>query len=74
MDKAAHIQEHDGAKLRNRMAYANAARQLSEINAQAKRIEASRLLPGEVKRERLTELEQRRHAVAQRVGKLTLVD
>ncbi|TCP16915.1 LPD38 domain-containing protein [Simplicispira metamorpha] len=74
MDKAAQIQERDGAKLRNRMAYANAARQLSEINAQAKRIEASRLLPGDVKRERLTELEQRRHAVAQRVGKLTLVD
>lgn len=74
MDKAAQIQERDGAKLRNRMAYANAARQLSEINAQAKRIEASRLLPGEVKRERLTELEQRRHAVAQRVAKQALVD
>ncbi|MDD2711295.1 MAG: hypothetical protein PHU77_00105 [Simplicispira sp.] len=68
MDKAAQIQESEGPKLRNRMAYANATKQLSEINAQAKRIEANRLLPGDVKRERLTELELRRGQVAKRLS------
>lgn len=35
---------------------------------QAKRIEANRLLPGDVKRERLTELELRRGQMAKRLS------
>lgn len=67
-DKAAQIQEREGPKLRNRMAYAHATKELTEINAQAKRIEANRLLSGDVKRERLTELELRRGHIAKRLN------
>ena len=37
---------------------------------QAKRIEANRLLPGDVKRERLTELDLQRGHVAKRLSKM----
>lgn len=67
MDGAAQIKEANIDKLRNRVAYANATKQLSEINAQAKRIEASTKLDGDAKRERLTELELRRGQVAERL-------
>ena len=61
------IKEASGDKIASHRAYANATKQLSEINAQAKRIEANRLLPGAAKRERLTELELRRGQVAERL-------
>ena len=67
VDGAAQIKEANIDKLRSRVAYANATKQLSEINAQAKRIEASTKLDGEAKRERLTELELRRGQVAERL-------
>ena len=67
VDGAAQIKEANIDKLRNRVAYANATKQLSEINAQAKRIEASSTLSGADKRERLTELELRRGQVAERL-------
>lgn len=70
-EKALSIKEGEGDKLRKRMAYANATKQLSEINSQAKRIESNRLMSGEVKRERLTELELRRDKIARRVASLT---
>ena len=56
-----------GDKTASHRAYASATQRLSEINAQAKRIEANRLLPGDAKRERLTELELRRGQVAERL-------
>ena len=46
-------------EVRNRVAYANATKQLSEINAQAKRIVASTKLDGEAKRERFRVAAQR---------------
>lgn len=70
-EKALSIKESAGDKLRKRMAYANATQQLSNINSQAKSIEANRLMPGDVKRARLTELELRRDKIARRVAELT---
>ena len=61
------IKEASGDKIANHRAYASATQRLSEINAQAKRIEASTKLDGETKRERLTELELRRGQVAERL-------
>ena len=61
------IKEASGDKIASHRAYASATQRLSEINAQAKRIEASTKLDGETKRERLTELELRRGQVAERL-------
>ena len=44
---------------------------MAEINAQVKRIEASRVLSGEAKRGRLNELEAARGKIAERVAQLT---
>ena len=71
MEKAADIKEQSGDKLRNRVAYATATKRMAEINAQVKRIEASRVLSGEAKRGRLNELEAARGKIAQRVAQLT---
>ena len=61
------IKEASGDKIASHRVYANTTKQLSEINAQAKRIEASSTLSGADKRERLTELELRRGQVAERL-------
>ena len=67
-EKARSIQATEGSKLKNRVAYVNATKQLSELNQQSKRIEANRLMTSDVKRERLSEIEQRRGAIAKRVN------
>jgi hypothetical protein len=69
-DKAESIKESAGPLLRNRPAYTAATRQLAEINRTAKRIEADQAMAGAAKRARLTQLEQQRHVIAQRVSRL----
>lgn len=69
-DKAQSIKESAGPLLRNRPAYTAATRQLAEINRMAKRIEADQAMAGAAKRARLTQLEQQRHVIAQRVSRL----
>lgn len=68
MDKAREIQEQEAPKLRNRLAIANAKRQIAELGQQAKRIEGNRLLSADQKREQLDAIEARKHQVAQRVA------
>lgn len=65
--KAAELLQSDGDKIRSRASVATATKLLAQLNQQAKRIEADATLSGEEKRQRLTQLEQRRHAIAQRV-------
>ena len=66
-DKAAEIMESDGDKIRSRGSVAAATKLLSQLNAQAKRVQEDREMSGEEKRARLTQLEQRRHEIAKRV-------
>lgn len=68
MDKAREIQQDEAPKLRNRLAIANAKRQIAELGQQAKRIEGNRLLSADQKREQLDAIEARKHQVAQRVA------
>jgi hypothetical protein len=65
--KAAELLESDGDKIRSRASVATDTKMLAQLNQQAKRIEADAKLSGEEKRQKLTQLEQRRHAIAQRV-------
>lgn len=65
--KAAELLQSDGDKIRSRASVATATKLMAQLNQQAKRIEADATLSGEEKRQRLTQLEQRRHAIAQRV-------
>ena len=69
-EKAQSIKESAGPLLRNRPAYTAATRQLAEINRTAKRIEADQAMAGAAKRARLTQLEQQRQVIAQRVSRL----
>lgn len=71
IELARSIQEDEGPKLRNRFAVANAKQQIAEIGQQAKKIEGNRLLSAEAKRERLDELDARKHQIAQRLAGLT---
>jgi hypothetical protein len=71
IELARSIQEEEGLKLRNRMAVANAKQQIAELGQQAKKIEGNRLMSADAKRERLDELEARKHQVAQRLAGLT---
>lgn len=71
VELARSIQEEEGPKLRNRMAINAAKQQMAELGQRAKKIEGDRLMTGEIKRERLTQIEQQRNAIAQRVAKLT---
>lgn len=71
VELARSIQEEEGPKLRNRMAINAAKQQMAELGQRAKKIEGDRLMSGEIKRERLTQIEQQRNAIAQRVAKLT---
>ncbi|SOE35295.1 LPD38 domain-containing protein [Delftia acidovorans] len=71
VEMARSIQEEEGLKLRNRMAINAAKQQMAELGQRAKKIEGDRLMTGEIKRERLTQIEQQRNAIAQRVAKLT---
>jgi len=71
IELARSIQEEEGPKLRNRMAVANAKQQIAELGHQAKKIEGNRLMSADAKRERLDELEARKHQVAQRLAGLT---
>lgn len=71
IELARSIQEEEGPKLRNRFAVANAKQQIAEIGQQAKKIEGNRLLSAEAKRERLDELDARKHQIAQRLAGLT---
>lgn len=71
IELARSIQEEEGPKLRNRMAINAAKQQMAELGQRAKKIEGDRLMTGEIKRERLTQIEQQRNAIAQRVAKLT---
>ncbi len=66
-DKAAEIMESEGDKIRSRSSVAAATKLLSQLNAQAKRIQEDPVMSGEEKRARLTQLEQRRHEIAKRV-------
>ena len=61
------LMEGEGDKIRNRASVATATKLLSQLNAQAKRIQADPNMDGAQKRERLTQLEQRRHEIAKRV-------
>lgn len=71
IELARSIQEEEGPKLRNRMAINAAKQQMAELGQRAKKIEGDRLMTGEIKRERLTQIEQQRNVIAQRVAKLT---
>ncbi|MBJ2142532.1 hypothetical protein JC796_17450 [Delftia acidovorans] len=71
IELARSIQEEEGPKLRNRMAINAAKQQMAELGQRAKKIEGDRLMTGEIKRERLNQIEQQRNAIAQRVAKLT---
>ncbi|WP_447915868.1 LPD38 domain-containing protein [Delftia acidovorans] len=71
IELARSIQEEEGPKLRNRMAINAAKQQMAELGQRAKKIERDRLMTGEIKRERLTQIEQQCNAIAQRVDKLT---
>ncbi|MFC4923584.1 LPD38 domain-containing protein [Delftia deserti] len=71
VELARSIQEEEGPKLRNRMAINAAKQQMAELGQRAKKIEGDRLMSGEIKRERLTQIEQQRNAIAQRVAGLT---
>lgn len=64
---AAAILESDGGKIRSRASVATATKLLAQLNAQAKRIQVDTQLDGSEKRERLTQIEQRRHEIAKRV-------
>ena len=68
LERAREIQHDEAPKLRNRMAVEHAKRQISELGAQAKRIESNRLMPADEKRRRLDELEARKHEAARRVA------
>ena len=72
MDKARDIQETDGDKLRSRMAYTRATEQMAALGQQAKRVEASRTMTGEEKRQRLDEIARQRNAIAKRTSGLTM--
>ena len=71
VELARSIQEEEGPKLRNRMAINAAKQQMAELGQRAKKIDGDRLLSAEAKRERLTEIEQRRNAIAERVAGFT---
>ncbi|WP_232245196.1 LPD38 domain-containing protein [Delftia acidovorans] len=71
IELARSIQEEEGPKLRNRMAINAAKQQMAELGQHAKKIEGDRLMTGEIKHERLTQIEQQRNAIAQRVAQLT---
>lgn len=71
IELARSIQDEEGPKLRNRMAINAAKQQMAELGQRAKKIEGDLLMTGEIKRERLTQIEQQRNAIAQRVAKLT---
>ncbi|MDR0215905.1 MAG: hypothetical protein LBJ15_18180 [Comamonas sp.] len=71
IELARSIQEAEGSKLRNRFAVANAKQQIAELGQQAKKIEGNRLMSADAKRERLDELEARKHQVARRLAGLT---
>lgn len=71
IELARSIQEEEGPKLRNRLAINAAKQQMAELGQRAKKIEGDRLMTGEIKRERLTQIEQQRNAIAQRVAGLT---
>ncbi|TQL87450.1 LPD38 domain-containing protein [Delftia sp. HK171] len=71
IELARSIQEEEGPKLRNRMAINAAKQQMAELGQRAKKIEGDRLMTGEIKRERLSQIEQQRNAIAQRVVGLT---
>jgi len=68
MEKAREIQQDEAPKLRNRLAVAHAKQRVAELGQQAKRIESSRQMPADEKRQRLEEIEARKHQVAQRVA------
>ncbi len=70
IELARSIQEEEGPKLRNRVAINAAKQQTAELGQRAKKIEGDRLMTGEIKRERLTQIEQQRNAIAQCVAKL----
>ena len=66
-DGAADILASDGDKIRSRGAMSTATKLLSQLNQQAKKIEASTAMDASEKRERLQRIEQRRHELARRV-------
>lgn len=73
IELAQSIQEEEGPKLRNRFAVSHARQQIAELGQQAKKIEGNRLMSADAKRERLDELEARKHQVAQRLAGLTAI-
>lgn len=64
---AADIMASDGDKIRSRGAVSTATKLLSQLNQQAKKIEANTAMDATVKREQLQRIEQRRHEIARRV-------
>ena len=67
-ERAAAIQDAHGDKLRAAPRLEHAAKWLSVLNAQARKIEADRGLSGEEKRQRLESIEARRHEAARRAA------
>lgn len=64
---AADIMAGDGDKIRSRGAVSTATKLLSQLNQQAKKIEANTAMDATTKREQLQRIEQRRHEIARRV-------
>ncbi len=64
---AADIMASDGDKIRSRGAVNTATKLLSQLNQQAKKIEASTAMDATEKRQQLQRIEQRRHELARRV-------
>jgi hypothetical protein len=72
LEKAEEIQRDEAPKLRQRPAYANATRQLSDLNQRAKAVTASKELSGAEKRAALDAIERQRAEVGHRMNALAI--
>lgn len=72
LEKAEEIQRDEAPKLRQRPAYANATRQLSDLNQRAKAVTASKELSGAEKRAALDAIERQRAEIGHRMNALAI--
>lgn len=70
-ERAQKIQQEDGPKLQSRLAVVHAKAQMSELSRQAKKVESSKELSAEQKREQLDVIAGRKDEIAKRVAAMS---
>lgn len=70
--RAQKIQQEDGPKLHSRLAVDHAKVQMSELSRQAKKVESSKVLSAEQKREQLDVISGRKDEIAKRVSAMAI--